>query len=115
MGDVRSGAAADVHVRAVFSRAQTYRDVNPFSGSVSRNCHEACCEAREMPKLQPRALATEPERLDTCHLIAGGDALEGASTQPPTVGPHDPRGGLRTVPPAEHGDPPEDALADLEC
>jgi len=49
---------------------ETYRDHNPFSGTVCYNCNEACCEAREAPKLAPRALASEPERLDTCQLIS---------------------------------------------
>ena len=34
------------------------------------NCNEACCEAREPPKLAPRAFASEPGRLDTCQLIS---------------------------------------------
>ena len=101
---------------------QTYRDGNPFSGTVSTNCHEACCERQLPPRLIPRALASEPERLDTCHLITSGAEIEAsamlrdaqsfaaplAAMQPPTIGPHEPRGpgGVRTAPTAE----PEDAV-----
>jgi len=80
----------------------SYPEVNPFSRTISLNCHEACCEAREPPRLIPRALATEPERLDTCHLITGADGLESGTAQPPMVSPHEARSGLRTAPPAEH-------------
>ena len=55
------------------ARAQTHRDGNPWSGSTCHNCNEACCERREPPRVLPRAIAAEPERLgDTCHLIGGG-------------------------------------------
>ena len=34
---------------------------------------------RRRRRLQPRALASEPERLDTCHLIASCDAPDGVA------------------------------------
>ena len=52
---------------------ETFADVNPFSRGCASNCNEACCERREPPRVLPRAIAAEPERLgDTCHLIGGG-------------------------------------------
>ena len=49
-----------------------------------------------------RAFASEPERLDTCQLIASCDGPESAAAPSPTVGPHEPRSsGLRTAPPPE--------------
>ena len=48
---------------------ETYGADNPFDVGMCRNCNEACCEEREPPRLRPRALLSEPERLDTCGLI----------------------------------------------
>ena len=82
---------------------QTFRDGNPFSGSMCYNCNEACCEKRGVPKLRPRAFAAEPERLDTCHLITN-DVPEATQTQAQAAGSHEQgRGGsgLRTAPPLE--------------
>jgi len=47
----------------------TYGHQNPFDLSICHNCSEACCEKNEPPRLRPRALISEPERLDTCGLI----------------------------------------------
>jgi len=79
----------------------TYPEFNPFSGTLRHNCNEACCEPREPPRLRPRGLAAEPERLDTCHLIEGGDGPEGGAASTTPAGPHEARGGLRTAPPAD--------------
>ena len=80
---------------------QTFRDGNPFSGSTRQNCNEACCAKRQLPLLRPRALASEPDRLDTCHLIRSGDGLEVAPAQALASGPDEAAGGggLRTAPP----------------
>lgn len=70
---------------------ETFVDVNPFDKGCAGNCNEACCDQREPPRLQPRAIASEPERLgDTCHLIGEGQKeheerseAEGLRTAPP--------------------------------
>ena len=52
---------------------ETFADANPFSRGCAANCSEACCDRREPPRVLPRALASEPERVaDTCHLIGDG-------------------------------------------
>jgi len=48
---------------------ETFTTRNPFDISVCHNCNEACCDTLEPPKVRPRALISEPERLDTCGLI----------------------------------------------
>ena len=61
---------------------ETYGERNPFSKGTAENCNEACCVERGPPRIRKRALASEPERLDTCHLImengydGGGDGGE---------------------------------------
>ena len=42
-------------------RAQTFRNGNPFSGTLRHNCNEACC-VREPPRIRPRALAASSRR-----------------------------------------------------
>jgi palmitoyltransferase ZDHHC9/14/18 len=39
---------------------ELYTQNNPFDRGVCGNCNEACCVAIEAPRLQPRALVTEP-------------------------------------------------------
>jgi len=56
---------------------QTHGAANPFDAGICHNCNESCCVPRGEPRIQFRALVSEPERLeDTCGLIAN-DAADG--------------------------------------
>jgi hypothetical protein len=56
---------------------ELYTQSNPFDRGVCGNCNEACCVAIEAPRLQPRALVTEPKVLLVDDPNTGLDPLDG--------------------------------------